>query len=530
MRGRVRLSLLAAGAGVVLLVSGGFASPQRDSARGGTLRLVWGANPDSVDPAVSNGNVGSWSLLYATCAKLFNTLLDPATHKARLVPEVVRSSTVSNGGRTYTFELRRRFRFASGEPVTARSFALAFNRDADPRMDSRARAFMRVITGADAAMKGAGRTISGVQVLGRYRLRIRLKRPTADFRERLTMPYFCPISSGTPIDPRGMDYPPASGPYYYKEHVPNRQIVLERNPYYGGSRPANPERIEWTIETDWRARIREIEEAKSDFTVLSFGPTNDVLRGLVRRYHVNRPGGQLIRASSTLGYFLFKFNLNARAFKGARQASLRKAINYALDRRALADAHSYLAARPSDRLLPGVLGKRRPIYPLGAPDRVKARAWLARAPYRPPTLELYTVNFPPFGFASAQMFVTNLRQLDIDVHVHTFDAAELAERLATRGEPWDVALLNSSAAYTDPAAVFVPLLRDTRYDARVNSATGLTGAPRAKAWAKLEADIMRNDPPVAVYANFTPLILLSRNYGCWFPVIGQIDLGAVCRQ
>ena len=50
-------------------------------------------------------------MLFATCAKLFNTLQDPDTGKARVAPEVVRSFTVSNCGRTYTFELKRTFRF-----------------------------------------------------------------------------------------------------------------------------------------------------------------------------------------------------------------------------------------------------------------------------------------------------------------------------------------------------------------------------------------------------------------------------------
>ena len=76
---RLGLSLLALGTGVALLVSAAFAGPHGDTRRGGTLRLMWGADPDSVDPALATGNIGSWTLLNATCAKLFNTLPDPAT-------------------------------------------------------------------------------------------------------------------------------------------------------------------------------------------------------------------------------------------------------------------------------------------------------------------------------------------------------------------------------------------------------------------------------------------------------------------
>jgi ABC-type transport system substrate-binding protein len=133
---RLGLSLLALCTGVALLVSAAFAGPHGDTRRGGTLRVMFGAEPDSFDPALATGNVGSWTLLYATCAKLFNTLPDPDTGRRRIAPEVVRSFDVSTDGRTYTFELKRTFRFHNRMPVTAQSFADAFNRNAKPQLNS----------------------------------------------------------------------------------------------------------------------------------------------------------------------------------------------------------------------------------------------------------------------------------------------------------------------------------------------------------------------------------------------------------
>ena len=46
---------------------------------------------------------------------------------------------------------------------------------------------MREIVGAVAVMEGKAKAISGVRVLGRYRLQIRLTRPVGDFTARLTM-------------------------------------------------------------------------------------------------------------------------------------------------------------------------------------------------------------------------------------------------------------------------------------------------------------------------------------------------------
>jgi ABC-type transport system substrate-binding protein len=539
MRRKLGITLLALGAGVALLVSGavaglhGESTPRSRSAadqRGGTLRLMWGTEPDSLDPALASGTIGSWVLLNATCAKLFRTVRDPDTGMLRVVPEVVRRTTVSNSGRTYTFELKRTFRFHTGARVTAQSFAAAFDRNANPLLRSPVtrQGFMQQIVGADAAMRGTAKTISGVRPLGRYRLRISLKSPTGDFIAGLTMPYFCPISPGTPSRP--IDRPPGSGPYYFANHDPNRRIVLERNPHYRGGRTANPDRIVWTIKFDYEVRVRATERGENDFLPL-FGQPNPVVRDLIEKYGLNRPGGRVLRDSPTLANFLFRFNTDRPAFKGAGQAPLRKAINYALDRRALARAHGHQAVSPSDRLLPAALSKRRPLYPLQGPDPVTALKVLARAGQQPPqTLTLYTATYA-FSIPVAQVFVANMKQLGIRVEVTPVDPRTLGEKLATPGEPWDVALLPWRAAYPHPAGALVPLLRGTRYEAQINAANRMSGAARDEAWADLEAELMADDPPVAAYADFTPLAFVSRrNFGCWSGADANLDLATVCKK
>ena len=134
-----------------------------------------------------------------------------------------------------------------------------------------------------------------------------------------------------------------------------------------------------------------------------------------------------------------------------------------------------------------------------------------------------------------------MKRIGIDVDVESFELFTLRDRLATPGEPWDVACCPQGAApYPDPAGAFVPRLRGTEYEARANAANSLTGAAaRAKALAELEAELMRNDPPVAVYADFMFRALVSRRFGCWSGVPGEhafrrqendLDLGAVCKK
>ena len=68
----------------------------------------------------------------------------------------------------------------------------------------------------------------------------------------------------------------------------------------------------------------------------------------------------------------------------------------------------------------------------------------------PKTLTLYTANLPQLA-SSAQVFVFNMRQLDIEVDYEVVDLTTLLEKLHVRGEPWDVALLPVESTYHDPA-------------------------------------------------------------------------------
>jgi hypothetical protein len=129
------------------------------------------------------------------------------------------------------------------------------------------------------------------------------------------------------------------------------------------------------------------------------------------------------------------------------------------------------------------------------------------------------------------VFASSLKPLGIDVRVELFSFPTLLRKLVTPGEPWDVAWLPHQAWYADPAGALIPLLNDTRYEARVNAANRVTGAARARAWADLEADLMRDDPPAAVYADDTSLLLFSRSFGCFRRVpVYDVDLAAACKK
>ena len=538
-----RLSLSLAMLASALLVAAGSASSTAEVRKGGTLRLGTFQDVYYVDPALA---YTGWSapVTFATCAKLFNHPDAPGAAGTRVIPEVVERYAVSKDGRVYTFDLRRSFRFHTGAAVTARSFADAFNRDADPGLRSPATSFMHEIEGADAVIDGKARSISGIRVLGRYRLQIRLTRPLGDFTARLTLPFFCPVLPNTRIDPDGIDNPAGSGPYYVAEWVVNQRIVLERNPFYRGNRPANVDRVVWAIGNTPEACLRAVEENRLDHCV-HFGVSPTAFRELAEKYGINRPGGQLF-VTPALNTWYLAFNHDRPAFQGPGQIPLKKAINYAIDRPALLRPVGYLAGTRTDQILPPALGRAESIYPLGGPDLAAARRWYAQARLKPTTLVYYSTNAPA-SVVQAQVLAFDLKQLGIDLEVKYFEAANLLERISTRGEPFDLARNGWGADYADGGSFFSPNLDgrsiqatgnlnvayfdDPRTNARIDAANMLTNEARRTAWEDLDGDLMRDNPPWAPLYHTFSRAFVSKSFGCFLyhPIYG-VDIAAACKR
>lgn len=510
--------------------------------KGGVLRIGSETDVDSVDPALAGLPI-SWMVENATCAKLFNNPDASGAAGAQVIKEVVDHYEVAPNLKTYIFDLRKTFRFQTGAPVTAQSFAYAFNRDANPVLRSPAMSLMHEIVGADAVAAGRTKTISGVRVLSRYRLQIQLTKPLADLFARLTAPFFCPILPGAPISSAGSDSPAGSGPYYVYSRTPNRQIVLKRNLYYRGGRPANVDTVVWTVGESRDACLADIAQDRIDYCT-PVGVPPDAFRDLAATYGINKKDGQFFVSPRPTTLY-FAFNEDRRAFKGAGQIPLEKAINYAIDRRALAGAYGFEAGKRTDQMLPSVFGPDESIYPLTA-DPTTARRWLAKAKFKPTRLVLYASNSTT-GTLAAQLFAFEMSKIGIVVDIRFFTSQILFQKTATRGEAFDVAYNGWTGGYVDPAAFLEPLLDgrnlgatgntdisyldDPSVNARIDTANGLTGNARRNAWAALDVDRMRNDPPWAPFLQLNTRDFVSPSFGCYVSnLVYGVDIVAACKK
>ncbi|HKP20931.1 MAG TPA: BTAD domain-containing putative transcriptional regulator [Thermoleophilaceae bacterium] len=492
--------------------------------RGGVARLVMAADPGPQDPALDT----DYQRVVATCGSLYTVRED-----GTLLPELARAKpAVSRDERTYTFRVRSGFRFSppSNEPVTARAFERAIERARDPRLGSFGGQILQDLAGVEA---------SGDELV------VRLAEPAPDLPARLASNYFCAVPPSTPVTPEGVDGVPTAGPYYVASHVPGRSLVLRRNPGYHGPRRGRLEELRYRIGVPVERAIAAVEADREDVVPLAaptIGPGAEAphVRRLTARYGPHsdaaRDGRQRLFTGPAPNVYWFAFNTRRPLFADVR---LRKAVNYAMDRRALA-AHTGGGeiGRPTDQMIPpGLPGfEDAGIFPLGGPDLATARRLAGGAERR---AVLYTCNLPGCS-RHAQILRSNLRAIGIELDVRQFSIAEMFTRLNEgRDEPFDIAYYNWFYDNADPANyINLPLgpggpnirpFEDPELDRRMAGAARLTGRARYSAYAELDRDISSRFAAVAPFATGTSSYFLSKRMGCvrLHPIYG-LDLTRLC--
>jgi YVTN family beta-propeller protein len=538
---RVTKTIQVGGAPYSVVVAGGRLwvsiqeAPPGPARAGGpsVLRVLMDWDPGTRDPA--DGLLDT-QLLHATCARLMTYASRSSSGAAGLVPELAAAPpVVSAGGRVYTFRIRAGYRFSppSGQPVTAVAFQRAIERLA--RSPSGPSDYVADIAGARAYGAGRARTVAGVSAR-EDRLTIRLTRASPMLLARLATFYFCAVPPNTPLRPRGLDRVAAAGPYYVAAVSPGKRLVLRRNPGYPGPRPQRLEEIDVTIGVAPARAVAAVEAGRADYFARVLPQAQARLIG---RYG---PGSRAA-AAGRQQYFagpepiVTGLLFNARRPLFAR-AAMRRAVNYAIDRRALA-AHPVpesLASRPTDQLIPpGWPGFRdATIYPLGGPDLATARR-LAGGGRRHGVL--YTCNVAPC-LEWAEIVRANLAAIGIDLEIRPFTFHDMFQRIGRPDAPFDLSFWGWIGEKPDPSEfldVVLPLypssafLDRTRLGRRLRAASRLVGAGRIEAYAALDRDITTRAAPVAVAVSSTGTDFFSARIGCQVedPLYG-IDLGALC--
>jgi ABC-type transport system substrate-binding protein len=317
------------------------------------------------------------------------------------------------------------------------------------------------------------------------------------------------------------------------EYVPNERLVLERNRFYRGERPHHVARIVADLAADSTAAVDQVASGAADTTVPPPGVVERTAE-LVRRYGVNRSQFFVVPGA---GVRVFHLNTSRPLFHN--NVKLRQAVNYAIDRRALARETGLLAERPTDQyLLPGTPGYRdERIYPLEGPDLSRARA-LARGNKRSGKAVLYTTS-SPIDVAQAQILQHDLGQIGLEVEVEQFPG-NLFDELAKPGAPFDIGRVRW---FTGPNPALLTLFdgrtigqpgnqnwsyfNSPRYNRLLDQAAKLTGEARYRAYGRLDVLLSKDLAPAIPVGIVNAPTFVSARVGC-IALNPWLDLTAVC--
>jgi ABC-type oligopeptide transport system substrate-binding subunit len=379
--------------------------------------------------------------------------------------------------------------------------------------------------------------VSGVKVTGNHLL-VTLTDAAPDFLARVAMPFFCAIEPGLPHDPNGVLAPAAAGPYFIASRTPNKSILLKRNPYYKGKRPHNAAQISYTVGNSLDATYLRVQQGATDYAAGGIPPAS--YADAAQKYGINK-GQFWVQPLLSTSYLAM--NTSRGVFKDNVQ--LRRAVNEAIDRRALLAQSGYLAGKRTDQILPpGMAGFRDgDLFPLKQPNLVAAKK-LAQGRTGNGTVVLYESNRGA-GPLRAQIIQYNLKQIGLNVDTHLLARAVQLEKEGTRGEPFDLTDEAWSADYADPYDFINVLLdgrnvqasnnnnlsylNDPKFNKQMTEASLLSGPARYKAYGNLDVAIMQQAVPWAPRSNSNNRMLVSKRVGCFsYSAIYTVDLAALC--
>ncbi len=327
MRSRSARTLIAAlGALSVATLVAGCSSGTPVSTVPTTLHIAQAGEIATLDPAQWFDGV-SQGYMHA----IYDTLVQYGPDGSQIEPDLATSWTVTNGGKTYIFTLRKGVKFSNGDAFHATAVQYNIQRMTSKAANAPYAFAYSMIQGFAAWNAGTATSLTGVKVLSPHRVEFDLTAPSGTFLNALA------LMSAAIGDPKveakyGLSSYQANavgtGPYVLKNWVPGQEITLAANPRYWGKKPAI-RTISTLLGVTPAEQLRKFKSGQLDMIGTQTGALDaktyqDVLgnRSLKKRLHT-APAD----AVTFLGFNVSQYPFNSLA--------VRKAVNYILDRSAI---------------------------------------------------------------------------------------------------------------------------------------------------------------------------------------------------
>jgi len=365
-------------------------------AEGGTLIAAISGEPDQLDPHMTSAYPS-----FQVLENVYDTLVQPGDPPTEAEPALAEDWEVSEDELTWTFSLREGVVWHDGEPFTADDVVFSFERIADE--------------GLNAARFD---TIEEVTAVDEHTVELQLSQPTPNLLTQIG------AFKGMAIVPERIvedgtigQNPVGTGPFRFVSYDEGSRLVLEANPDYWGEGPF-VEGVEFRFVSEGTVAMTNLRGGQVDWTDNVPPQEAQTVLDSDELEAGGEPSGD---------FWYFAFNHARPPFDNP---DVRRALSFAVDRDAIAEAAHFGAATPNQTAIP----EGNPWHHDYAPftvDPAQAEQMLADAGVEDLSVELMVTTEFEQTIAAAQVIESDWAEIGVDVSIQVLD---FTEWLARQGE------------------------------------------------------------------------------------------------
>ncbi|ALX50388.1 ABC transporter substrate-binding protein [Lentibacillus amyloliquefaciens] len=406
------------------------------------LVFARGGDSESLDPGSTTDGESS-----RVTRQVLESLLDFDKESFEVVPGLAEDWEVSDDGLNYTFYLEEGVTFHDGTDFNAEAVKTNFERWADPEheyaFEEEGYVYSMYGTMFGGYQGDDSHVIEKINVVNDHEIEFVLKQPLGYFLQNMAMSYFA-ITSPAALEeygPQINENPVGTGPFKFESWTKDDSIELSKFEDYRKDGLPKVDSVVFEVIPDNAARLIALQSGEID---IMDGLNPDDAETVEAEEGVEL----YTRSENNVGYV--GFNTQKEPLN---QVEVRRAINHAIDRQAIAEAMYAGYAQPAKNPLP-------PSY-MGYNDDVegyeydveKAKSLLAEAGYEDGMeIELWTMPvarpYMPDPETVAEIVQNNLSEVGIEVSIVREEWAPYLEK-TLQGEQ-EMFMLGWSGTNGDP--------------------------------------------------------------------------------
>jgi peptide/nickel transport system substrate-binding protein len=410
------------------------ASVPGEAGGGGTLTIgMTAVNIPPLDTALSasQGYEGYRLVGYQLYDALTGWELQQSAEIPPLKPDLATSWTSNEDATEWTFKLRRGVTFTDGTPWNAAAAVFNFERFINPHFKWTS----PELIGQAATFAGI---VEAVEEVDPYTIKIKTLAPDSHLPEDLSVGF---MASPTAVKKEGVkgfnSHPVGTGPFEFGSETQGQELELLPNPHYWAGAP----KLEKLI-------LKPLPDPAARIAALRSGAVNWIEYPMPDDIASLESEGFQVLANSYDHIWPWVLNSSEGPLKDVK---VRQALNYAINREAMADSLLQGTAEPAYQIAPHANAAYTPKNDLYSYDPGKARQLLAEAGY--PTGFTMTVEYPTGGSGNMipqpmnEALQQELAAVGIDVKLKPVEWSSMLGEVVTGKFPSGVDAMNISLTF-----------------------------------------------------------------------------------